>query len=295
MADHVYLRWRDLVKELDIKDHEFFEYLKAGLQPYTEYNQQPIPCPEEYHEYYRHCSFFSTLEKIEKDIIEKGKEETFYVTPANSLYDDLSRLHLYDHKDIDNLYFTYKHIEELKKRTKDDRDTFKRETGIDPADKTNLYTWKFFLKPKLEKKCEEIKSNLIEKAVFKRGEALKLYKSFDSGITEIGPQIRNIVNSAMPELEVIYNAMKNDLGFSGRLSNPEAAWEKAAKNAFNKQKDKFKLLRFEDLEDKKLYELTIGQEARKFYSYLLQKIVKRQTGQKIGGQKLYKLFKKIND
>ena len=91
MSDH--FEWKkDDLEQLKIGNHEFIDYLREGLIPYTRNGKTPIPCPKEYHEYrypYRFnnsnnkysdpCLFFNTLQKAKAQIRKKRKEDSYLI------------------------------------------------------------------------------------------------------------------------------------------------------------------------------------------------------------------------
>jgi hypothetical protein len=102
--------------------------------------------------------------------------------------------------------------------------------------------------------------------------------------------LRGLVGEAKPEIETIYNAIK-EVGFSSRNIS-EAAWKKKAEGVFAEQRGNFKLIKSEYLQDRNIYFLNPGKEKRDFVGALLKKIVEKETGKLIGGQKLYDKYYK---
>ncbi len=105
----------------------------------------------------------------------------------------------------------------------------------------------------------------------------------------IQQEVRDKVREAKPEVLEIYEAVKK-VGFSGRKPDAPAQWKRAVNEAFITNEERFRFVRNEYIEDKKLYVLNPGHEKRDFMGALLKKIIEQETGHIIGGQKLYSIF-----
>jgi hypothetical protein len=108
----------------------------------------------------------------------------------------------------------------------------------------------------------------------------------------VSPEAEEIIESALPEIEEIYVAIKR-VGFSGTLVGAEEKWKEAALDRFDDSRKGFKLIKREYLEENSLYLFTVGKEKRDFEGGLLKRIVKDQTGEKCGGQPLREIAQSI--
>jgi|GEM_PF-4475618 len=105
---------------------------------------------------------------------------------------------------------------------------------------------------------------------------------------------RDLIQKAKPEIEIIYSAMKREVGFSGHVLEPEIKLQQKAEEVFTKRKNNFKLIKSDYLKDQSIYILNPGQPKRDFVGRLLKRIVKDKTGKIFGGQTLYGLYAKLD-
>jgi len=121
-----------------------------------------------------------------------------------------------------------------------------------------------------------------------------LYERKDEGENSKPPELQSevvdLLKKARPEIELIYSAMKKDVGFSGQIPDLETKLKEKAKEVFDEKKENFKFIKPEYLDDQKLYIVDPGQPRRDFIGLLLKKIVRKETGITIGGQKLYSTY-----
>jgi hypothetical protein len=108
-------------------------------------------------------------------------------------------------------------------------------------------------------------------------------------------EIEQLIKEAMPEIEIIYTAVKEKVGFSGRDNVGEKDWQAAALKIFDKDVSQFTFIKREYLEEKKIYFFTGGQERRDFVGGILQMIVKKELAISMGAQELYKRTRKFAD
>lgn len=122
---------------------------------------------------------------------------------------------------------------------------------------------------------------------------LRLYP--DERSKQLPQEVINLIQKIKPETEMIYDAIRREVGFSGR--NPQATygnWKEKAKTTFAEQENVFGLLTAEHLEEDSIYvQLGTNQGRRDFIGPLLRKIVQEHTGNKIGAERLYDQYKKI--
>jgi len=170
------------------------------------------------------------------------------------------------------------------------------------------YSWEGYGLPDSETQRRKVLDELVGALYFKE-EATKFFASAGKEqrqgdvhtisvkpIKELSPETQDILIKAKLEMESIYDAIKIEVGFSGR--NPEAEerrWQEVAENHFKQRRNEFKFIRLDDLQDRGIYlQLGTNQGKRDFVGPLLKKIVKRHTQKEISSQRLYDAYKKVN-
>jgi hypothetical protein len=141
-------------------------------------------------------------------------------------------------------------------------------TSVDDIDFEQKY-------PGIRKDEHFIEVYNVNKAELEPGDEQRLYE---------------IAEQAMPEMEYIYNAIRK-VGFSGRKTDPQPEWEKAAICAF--QQRSFKLVKREYLKYENLYFLNAGKESRDFRKKLLVSIARDQGILGVSERKADEVLRKI--
>ena len=125
--------------------------------------------------------------------------------------------------------------------------------------------------------------HFIKKPKKERDKNILKHKSFEP-----------VFKSIKPEIEKIFSAIKQ-IGFSGRLIDEERKWQEAALNGYDDSRKGFHAIKREYLEDKKIYEFTIGQERRSFERGILKKIMDDTPLGKYGSDVLREVYKEVTN
>jgi hypothetical protein len=123
-------------------------------------------------------------------------------------------------------------------------------------------------------------------------DAVELFESPDRRKPPPSAAAERVVQEALPEIEEIWAAIKK-IGVSERSGDKEEAWREEALRRFNDSKKGWEWVKREYLEEGRLYAWNPGQGQRDFWSALLRRIVADKTGEKCGGQGLYRLAKRM--
>lgn len=318
-----WFEWKDEdLKELGIKGFQFFDYLKEELQPHTRYDYQPIDCPEEHHEYYHKSDRLDEISRLLKKFdgfAKEGGETKRYIDYGNPLYFDFLKLCGYQFgtymNDSWRLHISSKDIENLKKERKREYSRIEKEMDAIRIDDKETRSWKYLVLPSTKEECDKLKSELTEGNIFKKDIALEIKRKFEAGkgkeVTSTGidsqeladlkkeellkdPELMKVIKEVKPEMEFLYNELQELVGFRYD-NNPdrEKRLQEEAESMLANSKNKFAYLKKEYFKDKKIYSTDPKQTPRDFIGPLLKKIVKDQTGKRIGGHTLYKIYKNI--
>lgn len=145
-----WISWEKLLKRWDIRESELLEYLKKGLQPYSDYDFRPISCPNSCHEYFQHFDNYAEISKrisILKSRIDNDEKAEGLKSERNKFLEKLQKV---EHK-------------------------ISMITNKDP----DCVSWKYFVKPLEASDGKKVISDLKkEEAVFKKAEVVEFEKKF---------------------------------------------------------------------------------------------------------------------
>ena len=97
------------------------------------------------------------------------------------------------------------------------------------------------------------------------------------------------------EIDMIYDSIVNNIGFSARKALMPENYKKTAKEEFDNNRDLFKYVKAEHLDQTTLYySLDTGQAARNFKSNMLKIIFESEKLGIHSGNKLYKIYQYIH-
>jgi len=210
-----WFEWKDEdLKELGIKDFQFFDYLKEGLYPYTKYTYEPIPCPAEHHAYGYTIADLDeiefTLEQLNKldafeKEVEKAKTKTVYTkdTPPGISYILEHHKDYLSNRDSNKGYpITSEIVEELKTYRNELREQKQKiEKRLkDIRNDPERFSWKYFVLPSTAEECDKLESELTDKrqnifneeSIFKKDVALEIKRKFDSEATGKDEEVTSI-------------------------------------------------------------------------------------------------------
>jgi hypothetical protein len=125
-------------------------------------------------------------------------------------------------------------------------------------------------------------------------------KFTEKQLKQLSPELRPLMQEAIPEIEEIYSAIKK-VGFSERRNDrqeewdPQEEWQKAAEKSFDESETQFKYVKREFLEDDRLYDLNVSQQRRDFEGALLRKIVRDRGLGDHGAQRLREIYQKVKN
>ena len=111
---------------------------------------------------------------------------------------------------------------------------------------------------------------------------------------EIPDRVINLMQRAKPEIERLYEALKN-AGLGQDSGDPEDRWRDAVLKEFKRNESEYNLVRKDLLQNVNLYRLNIGQEPRDFKGKLLQLIIENQGLGRFNFQKLHDSYKRLPD
>lgn len=213
MVNQDWIEWKDLI-DLGLKDFQFFDYLKVGLQPYKKHTRKAIHCPYEHHAY-RHklnrleeiewlLNSFTDLADLESKV-EETKPYTFYAKHDSPFVEDFFskyRNNVYMRPVANRGYPINSMILQKLKTCRDELTEEKSEIKNDELkaivkDDPDLHSWRYFVLPS-DKECEKIKSDLIEKAVFKKDAALNIKNELSITDLEIKKEQKRTVFPCEP-------------------------------------------------------------------------------------------------
>jgi len=112
---------------------------------------------------------------------------------------------------------------------------------------------------------------------------------------DFSPEVIDLIKKARPEIELIYDAVKEGEGFSEYSDASDEARKEDALNYYQERSGKFKYLNESILEDMKIYHITNTQTKRYIIGCILQALLEKKgfNSYTENYQKLYEIYKKI--
>ena len=156
-----WLLMSELLDYLDIKQSEFVEYLSKGLQPYSNYDFMPIPCPDFCHEYHVKFDQQISIESSIRALNELLKFEKYMKEGNHSVRVQIHHPGAYDtiasicdvfknHNGIHDFDLSVEDIENLKivkNKQKEKLGKIQEQTRKIVNEDPECTSWKFFFKP----------------------------------------------------------------------------------------------------------------------------------------------------
>ena len=108
-------------------------------------------------------------------------------------------------------------------------------------------------------------------------------------------KLQRFIEKVKPEIELLYQVIKTDVGFSGRNydENPDESRRDAALVCFDENRKQFSLMTRDVLEDRKIYSARDGKHSMDIKSQILHRVVAVNGYGSISPSKLWSQYQKI--
>lgn len=251
---------KELLDNFNIKGIELLKFVTDGLQPHNQIGKPSPPPPIKMK--------FTELERVKKRLAELNDFNKFS-DPRPIIKYRRSKA-AKTHKD---------EIHKLNEKVALLEQELSNPTAI---------TWANYIAADSEEEVEKI-INLLVSSLYKSEDVSTLENSI---ATQRDAKTIEIIKAVKPELEKVYSAIR-EVGPSPAGTEPQDHCQKAAIKWFQQNRSAFKILKEDDLTDKKVYVFNEGQEKRDIIGKILQRIVRRSGLGSGNYQRLFRLYNKV--